>query len=275
MFADLHIHTCASDGTYTPQELMALARHYRFSALAITDHDTVDNCAPMAEACHLAGLEFFTGAEFTAQWLNLEVHLLGYNIDVQHPRLLNELALFQKVRHDRIEEIVARLNRLRIPLESEAVFTLANCRSPGRPHVGRALVQAGYCSSLDEAFDRFLKKHRPAWVPKYQMSVPQAIDLIHEAGGVAVLAHPGLSPIRDAVPELAAHGLDGLECFHSQHSADSAARFVALAREHGLLITGGSDCHGMNKGNPTLGSIKLPYSFIEELKTRGAVPVSI
>ena len=123
------------------------------------------------------------------------------------------------MRQNRIHEMVARLNRLHIPLRAETVFALANCHSPGRPHVGRALVQEGFCASLDEAFDRFLKKNRPAYVPKFKISALEAIALIHQAGGLASMAHPGLNRSDEVIPALAASGLDGLECFHSKHTA--------------------------------------------------------
>jgi 3',5'-nucleoside bisphosphate phosphatase len=270
MFADLHLHTHFSDGTYTPRELAAQARAHGLSTVALTDHDTVEGCAPMALACELEGLEFITGTELTAELEEKELHLIGYFIDPTHPRLLLETARFQTVRQERIREMVARLNRLNIPLRPEMVFALANCRSPGRPHVGRALVQAGICATVDEAFDRFLKKHRPAWVPKFKMSTRRAIELIHDAGGLAVMAHPGLNRHDDLIPTMVEEGLDGLECYHSKHSASTSEQYLRLARQHGLLVTGGSDCHGLNKGQPLIGTVKLPYEYVAELKAAAA-----
>ena len=150
MFADLHLHTSFSDGTYSPEELASLGRRHGLSALALTDHDTVEGCARMDAACQSAGVEFVPGSELTAELDNIELHLLGYFIDTLNPKLLEEMAKFQNVRQNRIREMVARLNKLNIPLQADAVFAIANCRSPGRPHVGRALVQAGFCATLDE-----------------------------------------------------------------------------------------------------------------------------
>jgi 3',5'-nucleoside bisphosphate phosphatase len=266
MFADLHLHTHYSDGTYTPRELAAQARAHGLDAVALTDHDTVEGCTPMALACEQEGLEFIPGTELTAEADDRELHLIGYFIDITNPRLLMETAQFQTVRQERIREMVARLNRMNIPLRSEAVFALANCQSPGRPHVGRALVQAGVCSTMDEAFNRFLKKHRPAWVPKFKISAPMAIELIHQAGGLAVVAHPGLNRQDDVIPQLVEAGLDGLECYHSKHTPAACEHYVQLAQEHGLLVTGGSDCHGMNKGKPLIGTVKLPYHHVVQLK---------
>ena len=150
------------------------------------------------------------------------------------------------------------------------MFALANCRSPGRPHVARALVQAGLCRSLDEAFERFLKKNRPAWVPKFKMGASEAIDLIHQAGGVAVLAHPGLNRTDDVIPDLVEAGLDGIECFHTKHSTATAEHYLEVADQYHLLVTGGSDCHGLSKGKPLIGTVKVPYPQVEKLRARAA-----
>ena len=244
------------------------ARRYDLRVLSLTDHDTVEGCERMSKACETDNIEFVPGSELTAELNNNELHLLGYYLDAEHADLLSAMAKFQKVRQDRIYEMVARLNKLNIPLRPEAVFEIANCRSPGRPHVGRALVQAGFCKTLDEAFERFLKKHRPAWVPKFKISAVNAIELIHRAGGVAVMAHPGLNRSDDLIPDLAEAGLDGLECYHTKHPPATAEHYLELAEEHGFLVTGGSDCHGMNKGKPLIGTIKLPYQHVRDLKNR-------
>jgi predicted metal-dependent phosphoesterase TrpH len=265
-FADLHLHTRFSDGTYSPEELVLEAQRHGLAALAVTDHDSVEGCEPTALACRAVAMEFIPGTELTAEHEDDEIHILGYGIDIHNPRLLAEIAGFQSVRQNRIREMVARLNRLKVPLAAEAVFALANCRAPGRPHVARALVSAGLCSNLDEAFERFLKKDRPAWVPKFKMSVAEALALIHEAGGVAVLAHPGLNRCDEVIPAIVAAGLDGIECFHTKHSAGMTERYLALATRHHLLVTGGSDCHGRTKGKPVIGSVRLPYEYVEKLK---------
>src|SRR5437870_4220994 len=268
MFADLHLHTNFSDGTYSPEELVAQARAHGLAALALTDHDTVEGCTRAALACQSASLEFITGTELTAEQDGNELHLLGYFIDTQNPRLLTQIARFQSVRQDRIREMVARLNQVRVPLEAEAVFALANCRAPGRPHVARALVQAGHCANLDEAFERFLKKNRPAWVPKFKMSAADAIELIHHACGVAVMAHPGLNRADGSIPGMVEAGLDGIECFHTKHSTATAEHYLEIADRFHLLVTGGSDCHGLSKGKPLIGTVKLPYQHVEKLRAK-------
>ncbi len=265
-FADLHLHTNFSDGTFTPEELAARGAKVGLAAMSLTDHDTVEGAERMAAACREHGIEFISGTELTAELEHTELHLLGYFIDTQNPKLLAELKKFQAVRQSRIHEMVEKLNKVNIPLKAEAVFALANCRSPGRPHVGRALVEAGYCKNLDEAFDRFLKRHRPAFVPKHKISARDAIGLIHGAGGLAVLAHPGLNRNDAMIPPLVDQGLDGIECFHTKHTPAASERYLAIAARHNLLVTGGSDCHGFSKGKPLIGTVKLAGQYLNKLK---------
>jgi predicted metal-dependent phosphoesterase TrpH len=267
-FADLHLHTHFSDGTFSPEELAGHGQRLGFAALALTDHDSVEGCALMAAACVAAGIEFIPGAELTAEYNDTELHLLGYFLDTQNKKLLAEIAKFQSVRQNRIREMVARLNELNVPLDVELVFKLASCKSPGRPHVARALVKAGFCRSNDEAFERFLKKSRPAWVPKAKMSALEGVELIHQAGGLAVMAHPGLNRTDEIIPALVEAGLDGIECFHTKHSTKTSERYLEIADKYHLLITGGSDCHGFSKGKPLIGTVKLPYEHVERLKAK-------
>jgi predicted metal-dependent phosphoesterase TrpH len=253
-FADLHLHTYFSDGTYSPDELVAQAARQALAVVALTDHDTVEGCQPTASACQTAGIEFITGTELTAEQAGHEIHILGYSIDLQHPRFLKEIGKFQAVRQNRIREMVQRLNQVNVPLHADQVFALANCRAPGRPHVARALV----------------KKNRPAWVPKFKMSAAEATELIHEAGGVAVMAHPGLNRSDEVIPGMVDDGLDGIECFHTKHSQAISEHYLHIAEKFGLLVTGGSDCHGLSKGRPLIGSVKLPYEHVEKLKAKVA-----
>ena len=264
-FADLHLHTQFSDGTFTPEELVLRAQNSGLACIALTDHDSVEGCGRAAAACAAEKMKFISGAELTAEHQDTEVHILGYFLDTQNQVLLERIAKFQSVRQNRIREMVTALNRLGIPLQAEAVFALANCKSPGRPHVARALVKEKLIASLDEAFERYLKKGRPAWVPKTKMSALESVELIHQSGGLAVVAHPGLNRTDEIIPALVDAGLDGIECFHTKHSTVMAERYLELAEKHRLLVTGGSDCHGFSKNKPLIGTVKLPYEYVEKL----------
>ncbi len=270
MFADLHLHTKFSDGTYTPEELVAQAQFHHFTAIALTDHDTVEGCPRAAAACAAVGIEFIPGSELTSEHEEIEVHILAYFVDTANAAFLAEIAKFQAVRQNRIREMCAKLNALGIGLQADEVFKLASCHSPGRPHVARALVAGKFCRSLDVAFDRFLKKDRPAYVPKFKMSAPCAIELIHQAGGLAVMAHPALNQTDRIIPSIIEAGLDGIEVFHTKHGPAANKRYMDIAHKYNLLVTGGSDCHGMSKGRPLIGTVKLDYSYIEKMKQRRA-----
>ena len=265
-FADLHLHTQFSDGTFTPEELVGRASKLGFAAIALTDHDSVEGCARAAAACAAVQMEFIPGAELTAEHDDTEVHILGYFLDTQNKVLLDRIGKFQAVRQNRIYEMCAALNKLGIPLKAESVFALANCKSPGRPHVARALVKEKLIGNLDEAFEKYLKKGRPAWVPKNKMSALEGIELIHQAGGLAVMAHPGLNRTDDIIPGLVKAGLDGIECFHTKHSTVMSERYLEIAEKYDLLVTGGSDCHGFSKKQPLIGTVKLPYEHVEKMK---------
>ena len=269
-FADLHLHTQFSDGTFTPEELVLRAQNAGLACIALTDHDTVEGCTRAAVACAAVKMEFISGAELTAEHEDTEVHILGYFLDTQNKVLLERIGKFQAVRQNRITEMCAALNKLGIPLKAESVFALANCKSPGRPHVARALVKEKLIDNLDEAFEKYLKKGRPAWVPKTKMSALEGVELIHQAGGLAVMAHPGLNRTDDIIPDLVKAGLDGIECFHTKHSTVMAERYLEIAEKYDLLVTGGSDCHGFSKKAPLIGTVRLPYEHVEKLKAKVA-----
>ena len=268
IFADLHMHTRFSDGTFSPEELVDRAYEKGLRVLALTDHDTVEGCAPMAAACREKRIEFINASELTCEIEGQEIHLLGYFLNTSHEILLEKLAESQKERQNRINEMANALNKQGIPLRAESVFELAQCKAPGRPHVARAMVQEGFVRNQDEAFAKYLKKGKAAWVPKKKISAFEAIDLVHQANGLAVMAHPGLNKTDEIIPAMIDAGLDGLECFHSRHSITAIERYEAMTEKYGLLATGGSDFHGMNRGNPLIGSIKLPYVYVEKMKRK-------
>ena len=266
MYADLHLHTNYSDGTFTPQELVARAFDAGLQTLSLTDHDTMEGCQEMLDACAKVGLTFITGCEFTVEFEDQELHLLGYGMRLENPELQSTLSYYQSVRRERIIRMTERLAGLGIRILPEKVVEIVQCNSPGRPHLARALIAGGHCTSIDDAFANYLKKGKPAWVAKPKLNAEKAIDLIHRTGGVAVLAHPGITRKDELIAGLVSVGMDGLECFYIRHSTPMTEHYLVLADKHRLLVTGGSDCHGMNKGHPSVGKIKLEQPFVESLQ---------
>jgi len=265
---DLHLHTRHSDGTFTPEQVASHANKAELTAISLTDHDTTEGCAAMAAATDRYGIEFVPGVELTAEMGGQEVHLLGYYINPENEVFLRETAKFQRARQERIIEMCKRLNAQGIPLRPEQVMELARCHSPGRPHVARAMVGLELCGSFDEAFARYLKKGRPAWAPKLKVSAAEAINLIHAAGGLAVMAHPGLTQMDPSIPGLVEAGLDGIECFHTKHTPALERQYKDTAHRHGLLVTGGSDCHGDSKGKPLIGTVLVAYAYLDAMRRR-------
>jgi predicted metal-dependent phosphoesterase TrpH len=269
-FADLHLHTRYSDGSYTPAELLREAAERRFSAIAVTDHDTLDAIPEALRVGKRFDVEIIAGVEITCRVDAQELHMLAYFLgdDWQNPQFRAVLEHATRVREQRTRQFVARLNELGVPLTLADVVACSDCGTLGRPHVAMALQKRGFVSSVEEAFNRFLKRGKPAYVERYRMSAAETIGHIKRAGGVAVLAHPGLNKVDDRIREMADQGLDGLEVWHSRHSAAQTQRYLKLTEELGLLATGGSDCHGAVRGEPLLGTIKLPYERVEALKER-------
>jgi len=276
---DLHAHTTASDGTLSPSDLVAEAVRAGLSAVAITDHDTLDAIAPASAAARRAEppLRVIPGVELSAEHDDLEFHLLGLLIDPIAPELRRRLVAMRAEREDRAERIVERLRDLGHVLDLSTVRNqAAHGASLGRPHVARALMTIGLVSSVNEAFDKWLGEGCPAYIPKPRLAAPDAIELIHEAGGVAIMAHPFTVPeaAREAmVRDLARLGLDGLEVEYPRHSTADRARYQAWADELGLVATGGSDFHGANKpdialGHGVDGNVHVQPSVLEALEAR-------
>ncbi len=265
-FADLHLHTFHSDGTDSPDSLVARAQQQGLACMALTDHDTINGIAESRAAAERARIEFIAGVEITAQIDEHEVHILGYFVDPTCDAFLRFLTRNQEVRRDRIERTCARLGELGVPLSTDAVYKIAGVGSCGRPHIARALVEARHASSTKEAFHRWLGQGKPAFVPKWKPTVIDAARQIREAGGIPSLAHPGLAGVDSYIEEMSKFGLQAVEAFHTSHSTEITKHYLKVARSLGLLVTGGSDCHGQAKGSPTMGSVKLPYEYVEALK---------
>lgn len=251
-FADLHSHSTASDGSDAPARVAERAAAHGLRVLALTDHDTLDGYAAAREAGERAGVRIVPGTELTCYRDGKEINILGLGVDPSSQELLAHCRRFVQARQDRAREIGERLAALGVPVDMEAVVAATDGGVVGRPHVARALVAAGHVADNQQAFDKYLGNGKPADVPKMVVDAQFAIDVIHAARGIAVLAHAGLWNQFDLVPILAGQGLDGVEVWHSIHSAEHIERLDALADAHGLVKTGGSDCHGGGAGRAEL-----------------------
>lgn len=267
MTADLHIHSTCSDGTDKPDKIVEMAAAAGLSCLALTDHDSIDGLAQATEQGRRLGVEVIPGIELTTESPNREIHILGYYFDPGQPEFLAILKKIQQSRVERIKKMVKKLNSLKIDLEVEDVLTLSDGKTPGRPHVARALINQGQVKSIKEAFDRYLETRGPAYVPHYKLKPVEAIHLIRAAGGIPVLAHPLISNCDELIVELKKEGLGGVEAYYSGYTPATTERYVMLAQDNGLLVTGGSDFHGQDSGRENqLGSVKLPEQYVEALK---------
>ena len=274
---DLHLHTTYSDGVSSPSEVVIAAAERRVGLIAITDHDETAGILEAQQVGGSLGVTVLSGVEINTDSGHEDVHVLGYGFPVGSPVMAEGLQALRNSRLERAAKMVARLRALGYPLELEQVLDIAGNGSVGRPHVARALVQSGFSRSTEEAFDTLLRVGRPAYVPRKHFTARDAITLIHRAGGIASLAHPGkLGDPTRVVRELLPAGLDALEAYHSDHAPGMVKRLLKIAREHNLLVTGGSDNHGpANARVVAIGGVDIPEAVGELLLARlnaGAAP---
>ncbi len=265
-FADLHLHTLFSDGTYSPAELIRQAERVGLSALAVVDHDTVEGIPLLIEHAQSCGIEVLPGIELTAQYERLEVHILGYLFDYENQALLQQLEALRKIRVERVYKIAEKLRGIGVPLDPAVVFSLSGNGTVGRLHVARALVKEKLVSCIEQAFKKYIGDRSPAYVSGFKLSPQEAVALIKEAGGIPVLAHPYTITNDDVLLKIITCGIMGLEVHYPEHSQAMVNFYLRLAQQYRLLVTGGSDCHGNAKSEVRIGSMKIPYDLVEKLK---------
>jgi len=269
--ADLHVHTTASDGTLTPEEVVDLAGSLGLAAVALADHDTVAGIEPAVRRSHERGgrPEVVPALEVNTEWRGRDIHILGYFVEWEDERLARALARLRAARLARVERMLDKLTALGIRIPLDRVVSLCEEGSIGRPHVARAMVEGGWVGSLREAFERYLGRGRPAFVERYRFSPVEAVRVVRAAGGVAVLAHPGHGATPSLIRELVAAGLEGVEVRHPEHDDRLECMYLAMARELGLVATGGSDCHGPGSAyGAALGSYTVGAEVVGELRVR-------
>ncbi len=268
--ADLHVHTTASDGTHTPEQVVQEAVRVGLAAVAMADHDTVGGVEPGLAAGRQMGIIVVPAVEINTDYAADEIHLLGYYINHESAALSAHLEGLRTKRFERAERIVARLNELGRKISMERVMEIAGGGAIGRPHIARAIAEAGYASSIGAAFGKYLVRGAPAYVERHKLTPLQAIEIIHEAQGVAVLAHPGNSKHDELIPELVDGGLQGIEAYHADHSSAQANHYVQMARRYDLIPTGGSDSHGPNMlKTVAVGHVTVDMAVVHRLKELG------
>lgn len=266
---DLHLHTTVSDGTLTPSALVRRAAARGLKYIAVTDHDTVAGIPEALTAAEeFPGLTCIPGIEISAEIETGEAHVLGYFLDYRDAELNRRLRQLQESRQHRAERMVAKLNRLGLPLEIARVREIAGEGSLGRPHLAAAMLELGYITEFAEAFNKYIGRGGPAYVPREKITPREAVEIILNARGLPVLAHPftvsAVAPkVAAMVAAMAAGGLAGIEVYYPEHGADRIAKYLALAAEHNLIVTGGTDYHGIaTRREPDIGDVEIPGTVI-------------
>lgn len=265
-FVDLHIHSSYSDGLLNPRQIVELAHQRQLSAIAITDHDAIAGVREAVEWGASTGIEVVPGIEISILFEECEVHLLGYFIDPANPVILHYVTLLNESRENRARQIVDVLKKQGLSISFDLVSKKANGAPIGRPHIAEVLVEEGYVFSAYEAFQKFLGEKRPADIPKFNVGIEKAVEIIRDAGGLVFLAHPAtISCFERLFPALLDLGLDGIETIHPAHNSDRQLYFRGLAKAHRLLQSGGSDCHGGRDGKLLLGTLDVPSRYYRDM----------
>ena len=277
---DLHTHSTASDGTYSPAEVARLAKTLGLSAIALTDHDTIDGLDAFQKEGTKLGIETIAGIEFAALWEKHhrpEIHIVGLGFSPSHPLLLERMQEIQESRSLRNQKMCEKLTSIGLPVTLEEVSANAGGEILTRAHFANVLLQKGYIQKKEDAFSRYISPGLPGYVEREFLTPAGCIQTIKAAGGAAILAHPTLYGLTEAAlqelcEELCSYGLDGIECLYSTYSSAETKMITKIAENLNLLPSGGSDFHGKNKPNIHLGSgrgnLSIPYSFWKNIKTR-------
>jgi predicted metal-dependent phosphoesterase TrpH len=267
---DLHTHSTASDGKLRPSEVVHLAASLGVGTLALTDHDTTDGVIEAQQAGREMGVEVIAGVEINSEGEHGDAHILGYFIDPSEPRLQEQLEAVRDARVGRARGMLKKLAAMGLPLEWERIMAMAgDAASIARPHIARAMIEAGYVATTQEAFDLYISNSGPAYVNRLRMTMCEAVGFIHGAGGVAVMAHPAESKLVHLVARLVEAGLDGIEVYYPKHTPEQQSELLALARRYDLVTTGGSDFHALDdRSHGQIGGVEVPPGTVEKLKAR-------
>lgn len=269
-YADLHIHTRYSDGTYRVPEVFRIAKKHGISAVSITDHDSTDSYHEALKLSANYGIEIITGVELSSEYGEYDIHILGYFMDPFNARLIRYLEDFRTARAERAMKMTSLLQADGINIRYEDILKISPDGAIARPHIAQLLIEKGHAYSIQDAFVKFLRNGSKYYVPKYKISPADAVELIHQSGGLAFVAHPTyLKDDPEVLDFLISSGIDGMETIHSSYDEETAAYLNSLCGKKNLLRSGGSDCHGKRKlGKKLLGQYFIPYSYIEAMKKK-------
>jgi predicted metal-dependent phosphoesterase TrpH len=265
-WVDLHLHTNYSDGLFTPTQVVERARAANLKAAGIADHDTIDGISEAVEAGSRLGVEIVPGVELSCQFEGKDIHILAYYFDPDHPRLKDYLERFRQERYNRAAKMIKNLNDLGVRLTLDEVEKRSNRGSIGRPHLAEVLMEKGYVETFQEAFQRYIGYGSKAYEEKYNIEPEEAISLISEARGLSFLAHPGYFITDEILMHFVKFGLDGIEIVHPNLTERRTRHLQEFAQKHGLLVSGGSDCHGGRDGEIKIGMWSVPYALLDEMK---------
>ncbi|MBD3290905.1 PHP domain-containing protein [candidate division KSB1 bacterium] len=266
--ADLHIHSIYSDGADSPLEIIDKAKENHLKAISITDHDNISAFPVGKNYAIEAGVEFIPGVEISTVFNGIDLHLLGYYFDAEDSALLSYIKFLQEERKIRARKIIDKMLHQGIKLDVEKVMKKAYPGSVGRPHIADVLVEDGFVSSYQHAFNQYIGDKCCCFVPKYQITPREAINLVKDAGGLCFIAHPGIDVNDAGIRELIHLGIDGIETIHPRHSPQQISYFRDLIEKYRLLECGGSDCHGNRKKEPLLGKMTISYEVVQKIKQR-------
>ena len=266
-FADLHIHSTFSDGLFSPQEILEKAKEVGLSCISVTDHDCVDAIPYLVEYASFYSIEIVSGVELTTELDNIEVHILGYLIEYHDKKFLERLRELCRAREERMCKMVEKLKNFGIKIDYQEVIDTKGEGSVGRLHLASILLKHGYVKSIPEAFQKYIGNHAPCYVGRFKLLPAEGIEMIKEVKGIPVLAHPYKINNDELIEYLISEGIEGIEVYHPDHLSSVIEHYLSLAKENSLLVTGGSDCHGI-EGKRELGSIKISYAWVEEMKRR-------
>ncbi len=266
--ADLHVHTYFSDGTFSPEDAVKHSKERGLSAIAITDHDSCSGIERAIATAKDLGIEVISGVEMSAEFNGVEAHILGYFVDWKDLTFIKKLEEISAVRRNRAKKILEKLREHGMDVSEKEFFEFSGFGSVGRLHIAQFLAKKGHVGSIEEAFRKYLGDNGSCYVKKFKLSPKEAVSMIKRVGGVAVLAHPKTirMDVDKALKMLIEDGIQGIEAYYYNHTSSDENKFKELAEKYSLLISGGSDCHGLGKKEVLLGSVKIPYELVDKIK---------